>query len=120
MKYYIKNILLADGWSTDKTLTIEKGIITAITDGQDQEASVINGTVIPGMVNCHSHAFQRAFAGFSEQGSEGQDSFWTWRKIMYQFLAKLTDTDAQIIATQLYIEMLKMGLRIVNGIVLLF
>ncbi len=67
------------------------------------------GAVIPGMVNCHSHAFQRAFAGFSEQGSEGQDSFWTWRKIMYQFLAQLSDQDAKVIAKQLYIEMLKMG-----------
>jgi len=61
------------------------------------------------MVNCHSHAFQRAFAGFSEQGSEGQDSFWTWRSIMYKFIDQLTVKDAQTIATQLYIEMLKMG-----------
>ena len=72
-------------------------------------AEIAKGAVIPGMVNCHSHAFQRAFAGFSEQGSEGQDSFWTWRKIMYQFLAQLTDVDAKNIAKQLYIEMLKMG-----------
>lgn len=109
MKYYVENILLADGWSTNKTLTVTDGIITAITSGKDDDAQIISGTVIPGMVNCHSHAFQRAFAGFSEQGSEGQDSFWTWRKIMYKFLAKLTHTDAQIIAQQLYIEMLKMG-----------
>lgn len=61
------------------------------------------------MVNCHSHAFQRAFAGFSEQGSEGKDSFWTWRAIMYKFLDQLSVDDAKIIAKQLYIEMLKMG-----------
>lgn len=109
MKYYAKNILLSQGWATDKTLTIEKGIITAITDGKDEAASLLTGAVIPGMVNCHSHAFQRAFAGFSEQGSEGQDSFWTWRKIMYKFLAQLSHDDAQVIAQQLYIEMLKMG-----------
>ena len=109
MKYYAKNILLSDGWATDKTITIEAGIISAITAGKEDEAALLSGAVIPGMVNCHSHAFQRAFAGFSEQGSEGQDSFWTWRKIMYQFLAKLTHDDAQIIAQQLYIEMLKMG-----------
>lgn len=109
MKYYVKNILLTEGWVTDKTLTIEAGIITAIISGKDDNAEVISGTVIPGMINCHSHAFQRAFAGFSEQGSAEQDSFWTWRKIMYTFLAQLTDTDAHIIAKHLYIEMLKMG-----------
>ena len=109
MKYYAKNILLNQGWAIDKTLTIENGIITAITAGKDDDASMLIGTVIPGMVNCHSHAFQRAFAGFSEQGSKGQDSFWTWRKIMYKFLAQLSHDDAQVIAEQLYIEMLKMG-----------
>ncbi|GLX78225.1 formimidoylglutamate deiminase [Thalassotalea insulae] len=108
MKLHAQRILLADGWKTDQTLTIENGVITAINTGVDHTAESV-GTVIPGMVNCHSHAFQRAFAGFSEQGSEGQDSFWTWRKIMYKFLGQLTVEQAQLIATQLYIEMLKMG-----------
>jgi len=109
MKLYAHKVLLNDGWANDKTLTITDGVITAITEGQDTDAQIANGVVIPGMVNCHSHAFQRAFAGFSEQGSEGQDSFWTWRKIMYQFLDQLSADDAQAIASQLYIEMLKMG-----------
>jgi formimidoylglutamate deiminase len=119
MKYYAENILLSDGWAKDQILTIENGIITAITASKgcsntsapstNEELEVLSGTVIPGMVNCHSHAFQRAFAGFSEQGSEGQDSFWTWRKIMYKFLTRLDHNDAQVIATQLYIEMVKKG-----------
>jgi len=119
MKYYAENILLSDGWAVDKILTIEDGIITAITPGKassdnnstyyQKDIKILSGTVIPGMVNCHSHAFQRAFAGFSEQGSEGQDSFWTWRKVMYKFLTRLDHNDAQVIATQLYIEMVKKG-----------
>ena len=109
MKLYAENILLNDGWASNKTITIEQGLITTIDTGMIEGAEIANGAVIPGMVNCHSHAFQRAFAGFSEQGSEGQDSFWTWRKIMYQFLAQLTEIDAKNIAKQLYIEMLKMG-----------
>lgn len=109
MKYYAENILLNDGWATDQTITIERGVITAITSGKEDNPYILSGAVIPGMVNCHSHAFQRAFAGFSEQGSEGQDSFWTWRTIMYKFLAQLSSEDAQVIAQQLYIEMLKMG-----------
>jgi len=109
MKYYVENILLSDGWVTNKTLTIEDGLITAITAGKDDDAKTVIGNIIPGMVNCHSHAFQRAFAGFSEQGSEGQDSFWTWRKTMYKFLAQLSHDNTQVIAKQLYVEMLKMG-----------
>jgi formimidoylglutamate deiminase len=108
-KLFAKNILLNDGWHSDITLTIKNGVISAIDTGYVEGAERVSGSVIPGMVNCHSHAFQRAFAGFSEQGSEGQDSFWTWRSIMYKFLSQLTTDNAEVIARQLYIEMLKMG-----------
>jgi formimidoylglutamate deiminase len=130
MKLFAENILLSDGWAKDVTLTIQKGIISNIETNsvlQSNTASmaaenihvlendtvhttmIAAGPVIPGMVNCHSHAFQRAFAGFSEQGSEGKSSFWTWRSIMYKFLTQLTNEDAKVIAKQLYIEMLKAG-----------
>jgi len=109
VKLFAKKILLADGWANEQTLTIEQGVITDITSGYISGAEQAKGVIIPGMVNCHSHAFQRAFAGFSEQGSEGQDSFWTWRNIMYKFLGQLTSVDVQVIASQLYIEMMKMG-----------
>lgn len=114
MKLYAENILLTDkdnhsAWHQNKTLHIENGIITDITDGCNARAERANGAIIPGMINCHSHAFQRGFAGFSEQGSDSQDSFWTWRKIMYQFLDNIRCEQAQVIAQQLYIEMLKAG-----------
>ena len=109
MKLYAERILLSDGWAVDKTLIITDGVIIDIIAGEELDAIKASGVVIPGMINCHSHAFQRAFAGFSEQGSEGSDSFWTWRNVMYKFLEKLTSEDAQIIAKQLYIEMLKAG-----------
>ena len=109
MKIFAKQLLTASGWLTNQLITITDGVITQIEAGQAAQAERQKGIIIPGMVNCHSHAFQRAFAGFSEQGSEGKDSFWTWRSIMYQFLAQIDEKDAQLIATQLYIEMLKMG-----------
>lgn len=109
MNIFAHKILLAEGWQSNQLLTIESGIITDIREGKPSESDTCLDIVIPGMVNCHSHAFQRAFAGFSEQGSEGKDSFWTWRSIMYQFLDQLSVEDAQLIATQLYIEMLTQG-----------
>ncbi len=109
MKLFAEKILLSSGWATQQTLTIEQGKIIAINSGKQKQAEIAQGIVIPGMVNCHSHAFQRAFAGFSEQGSDGQDSFWTWRQTMYKFLKQISADDAEVIATQLYIEMVKMG-----------
>ncbi|TKB46764.1 formimidoylglutamate deiminase [Thalassotalea mangrovi] len=106
---FAADILLDSGWHKNKTLVIENGVITDITDDRPADAVIANGPVIPGMVNCHSHAFQRGFAGFSEQGSESKDSFWTWRKIMYKFVDHISPEQAKIIARQLYIEMLKAG-----------
>jgi formimidoylglutamate deiminase len=108
MLLYVEKVLLSHGWQQKKTLRIENGIIVDIIDGHVDGAESV-GVVIPGMVNCHSHAFQRAFAGFSEIKRSGDDSFWSWREVMYSFLKTLTIEDVGIIARQLYIEMLKSG-----------
>lgn len=102
-------ILTADGWQQNQTLNIQNGTIVDISDGLEPEAQRLTGPVIPGMVNCHSHAFQRAFAGASEFATGQQDSFWSWRKLMYRFLQQVTPEQAEVIAKQLYIEMLKAG-----------
>jgi len=108
MLLHAEKILLSHGWQQQKTLRIENGIIVDVINGYVDGAESV-GVVIPGMVNCHSHAFQRAFAGFSEIKRSGDDSFWSWREVMYSFLKKLTIADVGTIARQLYIEMLKSG-----------
>src|SRR5262249_8207363 len=71
------------------------------------------GPVVPGMPNLHSHAFQRAMAGLTEQagqgGAPGEDSFWTWREGLDGFGGRLKPDEVQAIAAQLYVEMLKVG-----------
>src|SRR5699024_9641845 len=69
----------------------------------------IEGAVPGGMVNLHSHAFQRAMAGLAEHRGQGDDSFWTWRETMYAFAARVTPEHVRAIAAQLYVEMLKAG-----------
>ena len=61
------------------------------------------------MVNLHSHAFQRGMAGLAERAGSGDDSFWTWREVMYRFLDRLTPDDVEAIATMAYVEMLEAG-----------
>jgi formimidoylglutamate deiminase len=39
--------------------------------------------VLPGLVDAHSHAFQRAFAGLAERRDSEHDDFWSWRDRMY-------------------------------------
>jgi formimidoylglutamate deiminase len=61
------------------------------------------------MPNLHSHAFQRAFAGLTEYRGEPQDSFWSWRALMYRFAAVITPEQLEAIATGLYVAMLEGG-----------
>ena len=67
------------------------------------------GAVLPGMPNLHSHAFQSAMAGLTEFRGQGQDSFWSWRDLMYRFAARLEPEHMLAIAQWLYIQMLKAG-----------
>jgi formimidoylglutamate deiminase len=61
------------------------------------------------MPNLHSHAFQRAFGGLTEYRGAAQDSFWSWRSLMYRFAAAVTPDELEAIATSLYVEMLEAG-----------
>ena len=65
--------------------------------------------ILPGLTDAHSHAFQRAMAGFSEQGSADGDNFWRWRDAMYQVALRITPEQLSVIATWLYAELLSYG-----------
>jgi len=64
---------------------------------------------VPGLCNVHSHAFQRGMAGLAERRGPADDDFWTWREVMYRFLAVLDPDDVQAIAALAYAEMLESG-----------
>ena len=74
-----------------------------------EHATVLHGPVLPGMVNAHSHAFQRAFAGLSERRASEQDDFWSWRDRMYGVALRITPQQMRAVAAQLYAEMLLGG-----------
>lgn len=67
---------------------------------------ILPGPALPGMVNAHSHAFQRSFAGLTEQRHAEQDDFWSWRDRMYQIALRISPEQLTAVAQQLYTEML--------------
>ncbi|HEY7211704.1 MAG TPA: formimidoylglutamate deiminase [Bryobacteraceae bacterium] len=71
--------------------------------------------VLPGFVNAHSHAFQRAIRGRVERRTgAGQDSFWTWREGMYRAANRLTPDDVFDVARMAFVEMLAAGITTVG------
>ena len=73
------------------------------------EPTRVRGMALPGMVNVHSHAFQRGMAGAAEYRTADHDSFWTWRRLMYHFVDQLTPDDMFVLARQTYLELLRGG-----------
>lgn len=99
-------------WRSDVMLTVDvNGQLLEVRTGMAAPpgATRLPGPVLPGMVNAHSHAFQRAFAGLAERRSGERDDFWSWRDRMYAVALRVTPEQLRAIATQLYTEMLQGG-----------
>ena len=64
---------------------------------------------LPGFVNAHSHAFQRALRGRTEGGD-----FWGWRDDMLELAASLTTDQVRKGYVQVYGEMLGAGYTVVG------
>ena len=112
-RYYLQSVHTPQGWAQGVVVTVsDEGFIAAIDDAPAEESrdtERVDGIVIPGMPNAHSHAFQRAMAGNTEYKLSARDSFWTWRRAMYELANRIEPGDLEILATQLFIEMLKSG-----------
>ena len=112
---FAAHALLPDGWANNVLLAWnEAGNLTDVRSVDPAAAMHVApaaGPLVAGLPNLHSHAFQRAFAGLSEYRSAGSDndSFWTWRDLMYRFALALSPEQLEDIATHLYIEMLQAG-----------
>ncbi|MBU1358145.1 MAG: formimidoylglutamate deiminase [Gammaproteobacteria bacterium] len=109
---FAADALLPEGWARDVLLEWDaEGQLTRTAPASTPPTDVPHaaGPVIPGMPNLHSHAFQRAFGGLTEFRGAAQDSFWSWRSLMYRFAARIGPEQVEAIATWLYVEMLEAG-----------
>ena len=88
---------------------VQCGVSASAALTQDATTQVLSGPALPGMVNAHSHAFQRSFAGLAERREAAQDDFWSWRDRMYQTALRISAEQLTLVARQLYAEMLVGG-----------
>jgi formimidoylglutamate deiminase len=109
-KIWANSALLANGWADSVEIKIDAtGNIATISPNLPYSDGDRVEVLIPAIPNVHSHAHQRAMAGLGERAGDSQDSFWTWRKVMYHYLERIQPDNLFHIAAQLYLEMLKAG-----------
>ena len=70
--------------------------------------------LLPGMVNVHSHAFQRGLRGHGERFPDGAGSFWTWRQAMYALVEGLDGSAFYRLTLQAFREMRAAGITTVG------
>ncbi|MBX3128328.1 MAG: formimidoylglutamate deiminase [Polyangiaceae bacterium] len=100
-----------EGWLAPAFVSVgADGVVLGVTSQAPAEVSErFAGVALAGIPNLHSHAFQRAMAGLTERGSSSEDSFWSWREVMYRFVDRLEPEHIEAIAAWLYVEMLEAG-----------
>jgi len=111
LKIYCKTLLQGDRWRNDVILNLSAdGFIVGIEQGSSQSADTcINGIVVPGMPNAHSHSFQRLIAGLTGPQRSQNDSFWGWRETMYRTANRISPGQLGAVAQWVFVEMLKAG-----------
>ena len=116
--FYCPQAWVQGAWARDVLLSVDASghwsdVQTDMPASLCEGARVLPGPVLPGMVNAHSHAFQRAICGLTERrsGAAGaaSDDFWSWRDRMYSAAQRITPDQLESIASLLYAELLMAG-----------
>jgi formimidoylglutamate deiminase len=113
-RYFAPAAWVNGGWAQDVLLTAgADGLWSTIVPNAPAQARSgarrLGGPVLPGLVNGHSHAFQRAMAGLTERSGGTDDDFWSWRDRMYSAANRVTPEQLEAIAAFLYCELLQAG-----------
>jgi formimidoylglutamate deiminase len=112
-RWFAPQAWVAGGWAKDVLLVADAAgrwsEVRADCSEADVGAQRLDGVVLPGLVNAHSHAFQRAIAGLTERSAEGEDDFWRWRDRMYAAALRISPEQLEAIAAHLYAELLRAG-----------
>ncbi|WP_308189698.1 formimidoylglutamate deiminase [Nocardioides sp. cx-169] len=128
---YLLERAWVDGAVVDDVLvTIEAGRFTGVTRGARNsrlpdealsgnrefhrapgETHRLPGLTLPGLANCHSHAFHRALRGRTQRE---RGTFWTWREQMYALAGRLGPDSCFALARATYGEMAAAGITSVG------
>jgi formiminoglutamate deiminase len=112
-RWHARYALLPGGLSRDVTFEARDGRFTDVQPGSPSHAGAVGlpGVVLPGLANCHSHAFHRALRGRTHTRG---GTFWTWREAMYAVAARLDPDSYLNLARATYAEMALSGVSAVG------
>jgi formimidoylglutamate deiminase len=116
---WLPDLIYVDGrFVSDRALVCDSsGKIVAIAESNhvSNPIRLANRASLPGMINTHSHAFQRVIRGRTERRSQhSTDSFWTWREQMYAAANSLGPGNIYAASRMAFLEMALTGITAVG------
>jgi formimidoylglutamate deiminase len=115
----LPDLIYVDGrFQSDRALVCDEGGKVVEITNADQASNanrLKNRALLPGLINAHSHAFQRVIRGRTEHRSQHTtDSFWTWREQMYTAANQLGPDDLYTASRMAFLEMALTGITAVG------
>ncbi|MEI2777317.1 MAG: formimidoylglutamate deiminase [Tetrasphaera sp.] len=110
--YWATSAVLPTGLAHRVRVEVADGRITRVTSKAPPAAEDVqlDGIMLPGFANAHSHAFHRALRG----RTHASGNFWTWRDQMYT-VARVLDPDTYFgLARAVFAEMVSAGFTVVG------
>lgn len=117
MKWYLADAAWVDGELRRDVGVLVAGETIVSVGAVDERLGEVERLhrrmLLPGFVNAHSHAFQRALRGHVQHAS-GEDSFWSWRERMYALANALDPEAIEAVSTLAFAEMVRAGFTTVG------
>lgn len=105
-----ENLWLEGRWLHNATVRIDaNGNVAGVSTDKQGSAPVVPGLTVPGLVDAHCHAFQRALGAWTQRAAGARDDFWSWRETMYALAGRLERDDLEAISARCYLELLRGG-----------
>jgi len=104
-----------DRYESGRQIVIEPdGTFGEVSPAETGATAWPDRAVMPGMVNTHSHAFQRGLRGSGELFPKGAGSFWSWRETMYGLVGAMNEANFYNLSLNAFTEMLRAGITTVG------
>jgi formimidoylglutamate deiminase len=119
--FYQADLMLVDGsFCHDRVLEVgDDGKIISLGNASEIGPEVfvcrLSGcALLPGMIDVHSHSFQRALRGRAESRRRSGPDFWSWRNSMYRCALALNPEEIYDVARMAFMEMMLAGITTVG------
>ncbi len=114
-------VLTAQGLLEQTAVVVDDTRIVELSDASRHHDVAVGDVVrlpgrilLPGLVNAHSHAFQRAIRGRTHWRAAGRSDFWSWRSSMYAVANGLSPEGIEAVSRLAFLEMALSGVTAVG------